>query len=99
MYNSPVRSTPLEGAAVSGSWSYHPNMFTPVGMDVRKKLFEEDKDLSPSSGYFSQSVNECSDITGGGSQTNLFSDCSPSEEKLQVQVSCICNSQSNKDIS
>jgi len=57
-------------------------------MDVRKKLFYEENEESPSSEYFTQSIEESSGMSGG-SQTNLFSDSSPTsvERKMQVQVS------------
>ena len=90
MYSSPVRSTPLDGVAVAGSWKYQSFKCSPAGMDVRKKLFYGEKDASASSEYFTQSIEECSGMSGG-SQTNLFSDSSPSsaETKVQVQVCCL----------
>lgn len=72
---SPVPSTPLDGVSLRGKWTFPEESSLTV---VRKKLFEleaaeanESDQKSPSSEYFSMSVNDAS-YTSGESPTNLF---------------------------
>ena len=90
---SPLLSTPLSGVSLSSKWKFDSSVImTPGTLDVRKKLVDlygededenendsEQKQWSPTSEYFSQSVNEYS-------SGNSFSDGSPSTNQVWSNV-------------